>query len=112
MKRSTPDNVIYLTFPKFNFELFLMRAVVAMIQADLSYYDIAHRTNLGLSTICRIMSRRSKNMYVGTAAKIAKALGVSADYLLDIRPARTKRECIIEEETQENLKMEQRRAAK
>lgn len=109
MKRSTPNNIIFLTFPTFDFDLFLMRVIVAMSQADVSYADLAHRMNLCESTVCRIMSRRSRNMYVSTVAKIAKALGISPDYLLDIRPAKTKRERGIEQETQYNLRFERRK---
>lgn len=110
MKRATRNEVIYLTHPTFNFERFIMRVVVALSRAGLSYYDLAFRTNLGHTTIARIMGQRSKNMMVGTVSKIAQALHISADYLLDVRAARTVREREIENEAQYNLKFRGRRA--
>jgi transcriptional regulator with XRE-family HTH domain len=103
------SNLVHLSFPTFDFSKFLMRVVVAMSQTNLSYCDLAHRTNLSEGTICRIMSRRSKNMYVTTVAKIAEALKISADYLLDLRRARTLREKEVEQEAQYNLRVEKRK---
>ena len=109
-KAYAPNNVIHLTFPRFDFELFLMRVIVAMSRTGMTYCDLAHWTNLSEATIARIMSRRSKNMMVGTASQIARALRVSAEYLLDQRPARTKQEKEIEHETQYNLSLRRRKA--
>lgn len=111
MKYATQSNVIYLTHPTFNFELFLMRVVVALSRANMTYYDLAHRANLSETTVCRIMGRRAKNMYVGTLAKISQALHVSSDYLLGVKRAATLREREIEQETQYNLRQQRRRDA-
>lgn len=109
MKRNQ-SNLVHLTFPKFDFNLFLLRVVIAMQQSGLSNYDLAHRTTLSHSTIARITSQRSKNMYVGTVACIAEALGISADYLMDQRNARTKREKEVESEVRDYTKWRRKRA--
>ena len=103
------NNLVHLSFSTFEFERFLMRLVVAMSQSNLSYSDLAYRSNLCTSTICRIMSRRSKNMFAGTVAKLAQALALSSDYLLGTRDARTARERSIEQEAEANWHFEQRR---
>ena len=102
-KHWTPSNVVYLTFPNFDFETFLMRLVVAMSRAGLSNCDLAHRTGLSDGTIARILSYRSKNMFVGTVARVAKVLRISVDYLVGNRGATSTREKDNEQEVQHNF---------
>jgi len=107
---SKESNLVSLNFPEFDFYTFLLRVVVAMSQSGMSHYDLAYHTTLSHSTIARIMSRRSKNMYIGTVARIAKALGVSTDFLIGQREARTKREKGIDEEVYDYQKWSRKRA--
>jgi hypothetical protein len=48
-------------------------------------------------------------MFVGTVAKLAESVGISADYMLGIRDARTMRERDVEQEAESNWRFERRR---
>lgn len=109
MKRATSNNVIYLHHSSFDFELFLMRIVVAMSRTNMTHYDLANAANLSYDTICRIMGQRSKNMFVGTAAKLAQAIRVSTDFLLGNREARTDSEREIAWEVKHNIQQRRNR---
>ena len=104
------QNVVYLRIPEFEFRQFLMRLVVAMSRLGMSNTELALRAGLTKSTVTRILRRQSKNMYVGTVAKLAMALNLATDFLLGVREARSQREQNIEVEAQENLRFERRRA--
>jgi len=94
---------------EFDFNRFVTRLAVAMSQAGLSTPELARRANLSPCTIRRIMRRESREMFVTTLAKLAFVLGVSPDYLMQVRGTITTREREIEEEVEHCLLQRRRR---
>lgn len=65
-----------------NTELFCKRLKAEIERTGMSFTELQNKTGIARSTICRYSLNQTKSIPIDNVKKLAKALGVSAEYLL------------------------------